>query len=87
MSDEPDVALFELAYRGERWRFTLSTFGGGERRMNCRAFWQAETGEWRPCSRSSGKGFTMPIERARELGEALAALPPPERAGGAPGRS
>ena len=83
MSEEPGTPLFELAYRGERWRFTVSSYRGGEPRLNCRAFYQTECGEWRPCSSRSGKGFTMPLERAGELGEALASLSRSERAGGA----
>lgn len=77
-----EPVLFELAYRGERWRFAVSTYRGGEPRLNCRAFFQTEAGEWWPCSGKSGKGFTMPLERARELGEALMQLPALERAGG-----
>ena len=83
MSNEPAPPLFELAYRGERWRFTVSSYGGGEPRLNCRAFYQAECGEWRPCSSRSGKGFTMPLERAGELGETLTQLSRSKCAGGA----
>ena len=84
MSGETETPVFELTYRGERWRFAVSTYGS-EPRLNCRAFFQLENGEWRPCSSRSGKGFTMPLERARELGTALAGLPQPQGAGVAPG--
>jgi hypothetical protein len=74
MTTETESPVFEVTYRGERWRFAVSTYGS-EPRLNCRAFFQLENGEWRPCSSRSGKGFTMPLQRARELGTALAGLP------------
>lgn len=70
MSAAADKVLFEVPYRGEVWRFTLSSFGGAVR-LNVRAFWRAENGEWCPSARQSGKGFTMALEPMQLLGEAL----------------
>lgn len=78
-----DPVLFELAYKGEQWRFTLSSYGGGPRRLNVRAFWQNPTGEWCP----SRKGFTMPLEAMQGLGEALTAASRQIAANGAPSAS
>lgn len=83
MSQDTERPIFELVYRGERWRFALSTYGS-EPRLSCRAFFQVESGEWRPCSSRSGKGFTMPLERAGELRTALEGLPLPQERRGAP---
>lgn len=70
MTQPGDRLIFEHSYRGERWRFQLSSYGG-RLRLNCRAFYQAAEGDWRPCGKSSGKGFTLPLERAEELALAL----------------
>ena len=66
MTQPSDRLLFEQSYRGERWRFQLSSYGG-RLRLNCRVCYQAAEGDWRPCGKSSGKGSTLPLERAEEL--------------------
>ena len=78
--------LFAHRYREEEWRFCRSTYTGSAR-LSVRAFYQTDEGEWRPTGRAQGKGFTMPLEAAVELGRALVGLDPAHEAEGNPGGS
>jgi hypothetical protein len=86
LAAETEQLLFAHRYRDEEWRFCRSTYTGSAR-LSVRAFYEAEEGEWRPTGRAQGKGFTMPLEAAVELGRALVGLDPAQEPEGNPAGS
>ena len=68
-------AAFEIVYRGNLWRISVSEYQGQPRLAVWAHYQDRDTGEWKPCGgKRKAPGFIVPAELHPELEAAIIAI-------------
>ena len=67
--------VFEIVYRHNLWRITVSEYDGAQRLSIWSHYRDCQTGDWLPCGgKRDAPGCIIPADRVEELAEAISSM-------------